>query len=53
MANDNANKNHNPNYTNLYEFANNPNKNKLKTQKSFRSFVKINFNLEKNKIFCN
>jgi len=34
MANDDANKNHNPNYPNLYEFANNTNKNKLKTQKS-------------------
>jgi len=27
-------KNHNPNYPNVYEFTNNPNKNKLKTQKS-------------------
>jgi hypothetical protein len=34
-------KNHNPNYTNLYEFANNPNKNsKLKSQKC-KSKVKI------------
>jgi len=35
IANDDANKNHNPNYPNLYEFANNTNTNsKLKVQSS-------------------
>ena len=29
IANDDANKNHNPNYTNLYEFTNNPNEYEL------------------------
>jgi hypothetical protein len=38
-------KNHNPNYTNLYEFANNPNKNsKLKSQKSKLQLKSENFN---------
>ena len=49
IANGDANKNRNPNYTNVSEFTNNTNENK----NSSRPFVKIKVEFIKNKFLCN
>jgi len=49
IANGDANKNRNPNYTNVSEFTNNTNENK----NSSRPFVKMKVKFIKNKFLCN